>query len=189
MITFKIYQNQNKVIPGAYLKWYARPVVEETVDMEGLADHMANHNSPYSKGVLVGILTDMVACIKEQLLDGKNVRIDDLAIFSVGISSKGAESKEEFTVTNNVTNVRLRARATGELSTSQLNLDAVLKHASLDKTSTDDGEDDGGTTGSGTGSTSNGSQNSSGSSSNSSGSNSSGSNKDDVDRPGDDGIL
>jgi predicted histone-like DNA-binding protein len=192
MITFKIYQNQNKVIPGAYLKWYARPVVEETVDMEGLADHMANHNSPYSKGVLVGILTDMVACIKEQLLDGKNVRIDDLAIFSVGISSKGAESKEEFTVTNNVTNVRLRARATGELSTSQLNLDAVLKHASLDKTSTGDGEDDGGTTGSGsgtgtgsgTGSTSNSSQNSSGSSSNSSGSN-----KDDVDRPGDDGIL
>jgi hypothetical protein len=108
----------------------------------------------------------------------------------VGISSKGAESKEEFTVTNNVTNVRLRARATGELSTSQLNLDAVLKHASLDKTSTDDGEEDGGTTGSGTetgsgtGSTSNSSQNSSGSSSNSSGSN-----KDDVDRPGDDGIL
>jgi hypothetical protein len=59
MITFKIYQNLRKVIPGVYFKWYARPVVEETVDMEGPADHMANHNSPYSKGVFVGILTIM----------------------------------------------------------------------------------------------------------------------------------
>ncbi len=133
-----------------------------------------------------------MACIKEQLLEGKNVLIDDLAIFSVGISSKGAESKEEFTVRNNISNVRLRARTTGGLSTGQLIPDAVLKHSSLDKTSTDDGEDDGGTTssgsgtgtGSGTVSTSNSSQSGSGS-----GSNSSGSNKGDVDRPDDDGIL
>jgi predicted histone-like DNA-binding protein len=185
MITFKIVQNLNKVIQAAYLKWYARPVVEETIDIEGLAEHMANHNTPYSKGVLVGILTDMVGCIKEQLLEGKNVRIDDLAVFSVGIKNKkGADTKEEFTITGNIEGVRLRARAIGELSSTQLNLDAALKHATLDKTtsSTDDGDgDDTPTTGSGT--------SGSGTSGNGSGSNSSsGTNKDD-DGPTADGML
>jgi nucleoid DNA-binding protein len=135
----------NQLIQKAYLKWYARPVVEETMDIEALAEHMANHNSPYSKGVLIGILTDMVSCIKEQLLEGKNVYIDNLASFSVGIvNKKGAETRDDFTISGNIEGVRMRARAVGELSKSQLNLDAVLKRASLDKTSTtDDGGDDG----------------------------------------------
>jgi predicted histone-like DNA-binding protein len=180
MIRFKIVQNTNKVIQAAYLKWYARPVVEENVDIEGLAEHMSNHNSPYSRGVLVGILTDAVSCIKEMLLEGKSVRIDDLASFSVGIvSKKGAESKEEFTIANNIEGVKLRARAIGELSSTQLNLDAVLKHATLDKTTSSNTTDDGGddddkvTTTPSTGSNS-----------------SSGSNKDeDLYEPGEDGMM
>jgi predicted histone-like DNA-binding protein len=185
MIRFKLVQYLSSAIEKAYLKWYARPVVEETIDIEGLADHMANHNSPYSKGVLVGILTDAVGCIKEMLLEGKNVRIDDLAIFSVGIvNKKGAASKEEFTVSNNIQGVKLRARATGELSNTQLNLDAVLKRAALDKANDTTGDDDGDdtpTTGSGT--------SGNGTSGNGSGSNSSsGTNKDD-DGPTADGML
>ena len=49
---------------------------------------MSKHNSPYSGGVIKGVLSDMVDCIKELLLDGKCVKIDDLAIFGVGIRSK-----------------------------------------------------------------------------------------------------
>ena len=57
-------------------KWFAKNVVEETIDLDGLAGHMSNHNSPYSKGVIKGLLTDMIGCIKELLLEGKNVKID-----------------------------------------------------------------------------------------------------------------
>ena len=73
--------------------WFAYPVIEETIDLDGLAEHMSNHNSPYSKGVIRGLLTDMISCIKELLLEGKNVKIDDLAIFSLGIKNTkgGAE--------------------------------------------------------------------------------------------------
>ena len=91
---------------------------------------MSNHNSPYSKGVIKGLLTDMINCIKELLLEGKNVKIDDLAIFSLGIKNKlTAESEESFTVTKNVEGVKLRARATGELMSKSLKLDATLKKA------------------------------------------------------------
>lgn len=69
----------------------------------------------------------MIACIKELLLDGKNVKLDDLAIFSVGIRSKGAASVAAFNVAEYVSGLKLRARATGNLSTSTLKQDAVVK--------------------------------------------------------------
>ena len=76
-------------------------------------------------------LADMVACTKELILDGKNVKLDDLAIFSVGIvSKKGAQSAADFSLANNVKGLKLRARATGELSNAQINLEGQMKEAS-----------------------------------------------------------
>ena len=115
MIRYKIYQNQQKKGLNAG-KWFARAVSDETFDLAKLAEHMSKHNSPYSSGVIKGVLTDMVDCIKELLLDGKSVKIDDLAIFGVGIRSKAAETLEEFSLEKNITGMRLKARATGNLS-------------------------------------------------------------------------
>ena len=113
-------------------KWFAKNVVEETIDLDGLAGHMSNHNSPYSKGVIKGLLTDMIGCIKELLLEGKNVKIDDLAIFSLGIKNKEMAAKEEdFTVSKNISGVKLKARATGDLMSKSLNLEATLKKATF----------------------------------------------------------
>ena len=124
MIRYKKYQvtGENSPLKGF---WYARPVIEETFDIEKLAKHMSNHNTPYSSGVIKGVLTDMVSCTKELILDGKNVKMDDLAIFSVGIvSKKGAKSAADFSL-------KLRARATGELSNAQINLEGQMKEASM----------------------------------------------------------
>ena len=108
--------------------WYARPVINETLDIETLSKHMAKHNTPFSPGVIKGVLADMVACIKELILDGKNVKLDDLAIFSVGIvSDHGAASAAEFKVAEHVAGLKLRARATGELSNAKINLEATLR--------------------------------------------------------------
>ena len=124
----------------AYGKWYAKNVVEETIDLDGLSEHMSHHNSPYSKGVIKGLLTDMIQCIKELLLQGKNVKIDDLAIFSLGIKNKlAAVTEEEFTVSKNIEGVKLKARATGELMSKSLNLDATLKKATFINPSTGSG--------------------------------------------------
>ena len=113
-----------------YGLWYARPVITETLDIVALSKHMAKHNTPFSPGVIKGVLADMVACIKELILDGKNVKLDDLAIFSVGIvSDHGAESAEAFKVTEHVKGLKLRARATGELSNAQINLEGQLREA------------------------------------------------------------
>ena len=143
MILYVLKQNKN-VSSRAYGKWFAFPVIEETIELDALAEHMSNHNTPYSKGAIKGMLTDMVSCIKELLLEGKNVKIADLAIFSLGIKNRGgAGSEDVFTVSKNIKGVKLRARATGELTTTSLNLEATLKKASATtKTTSSNGFDD-----------------------------------------------
>lgn len=130
MIQYYCKQNKNTT-SITYGKWYAYPKAMGTIDLEGIAEHMTEHNTPFSKGTIYGVLCDMVKCIKEQLLAGNNVKIDDLAIFSVGIrnSRGGAESEDEFNTNKNIESVKLRARATGDLGPTLLNLDASLKKA------------------------------------------------------------
>ena len=129
MIKYIVKKNNNESSP-CYGKYYAFPVVEETMDLQALAQHMEEHNSGFSGAMCLGIMTAMVKCIKEQLLAGKNVKIDNLAIFSCGIRNRqGAVTEEEFTVANNIAGVKLRARATGTLSNSNLNLAATLRKA------------------------------------------------------------
>ena len=132
MILIKLVKNKNKTIKEAYDKYYARPVVTETIGIDKLAEHMASHNTPFSKGAIKGLLTDMVSCVKELVLQNKAVKIDNLAIFSIGIINKmGAASIKEWNLAKFVEGYRLslRARATGKLSNTQLSLDANAKNA------------------------------------------------------------
>ena len=123
MILIKLAKNKNKTIKEAYGKYYARPVVTETIGIDELAEHMASHNTPFSKGAIKGLLTDMVSCVKELVLQNKAVKIDNLAIFSIGIINKmGAASIKEWSLAKFVEGYRLRARATGKLSNTQLSL-------------------------------------------------------------------
>jgi predicted histone-like DNA-binding protein len=161
MVRYVLKQCKSKIskICG---KWFAYPVIEETIDLDGLSDHMSSHNSPYSAGVIRGVFTDMVKCIKELLLEGKNVKIDDLAIFSIGIKNNkgGAATEDDFSISKNISGVKLRARATGVLSVKALNLEATLKKANaLTGKPTGTGDDtpsnpsQGGNTGNGSGNT------------------------------------
>ena len=151
MILIKLAKNKNKTIKEAYGKYYARPVVTETIGIDELAEHMASHNTPFSKGAIKGLLTDMVSCVKELVLQNKAVKIDNLAIFSIG-------SIKEWSLAKFVEGYRLRARATGKLSNTQLSLDANAKNAmdllnssesAAGDTTTGDNTQGGGTTGGG----------------------------------------
>ena len=157
MLLFKLVKCANSLIKKAFGKFYARPVVTHTIGIAELAEHMASHNTPFSAGTIRGILTDMVVCVRELVMQNVAVKIENLAIFSIGIRpKKGADSEEEFSVANHIDGVRLRARATGKFSNNQLDLEATLKNVKeltkkKGKTS-DTGSDTGSGTGSDTGS-------------------------------------
>lgn len=153
MIRYVLKQCKNAK-QAIYGKLFAYPVIEETIDEEALSAHMASHNTPFSQGAIKGMLTDMVQCIHELLLEGKNVKLTNLAIFSIGIKNAkgGAEDEEDFSVQKNIQGVKLRARATGIMIAKGLKLNATLKKAvALTNLSTTSGTPTGSNTGSGTG--------------------------------------
>ena len=150
MIQVVLKQNKNKKMPNAYGLYYAYPVVNETYDLDKLAEHMSSHNTPFSKGAIKGMLTDAVNCIRELNLQGIAVKINDLAIFSLGIKNKmGAKSIGEWSAAKNIAGVKSRARATGNLISASLNLDATIKRVDKGVAVTGGVTDGGGTNGGG----------------------------------------
>ena len=127
---YRLYQNnsENFVNKG---KWYARSVVMgKMVGLEELAEHMAEHNTPYSEGIIKGVLTDMINCIRELVLDGKAVKIPNLCIFSAGIQSKPADTVKDFSVQQHVKGVYLRTRTTGKFTRDEITKKANLRELS-----------------------------------------------------------
>ncbi len=119
-IFYRKYQNNNEE-SKAYGKWFGRTVtLGKTVTLEDLAKHMSEHNTPYSEGVIKGVLTDMVNCIRELVLEGKAVKIPNLCIFSAGIKTKPAVTAEEFTAATHVQSAYLRARSTGRFTREEV---------------------------------------------------------------------
>lgn len=125
MLNYAIYQNKSQM-EGVSGKWFARAHHTETIDLEGLAEHMADHNSPFSKGTIHGVLKDMVSCVRELCLDSKKVKLDGLAIFSIGLKTKGSDKRENFTAAN-IVSAHINALGTGDFSKKQLDLSVKFK--------------------------------------------------------------
>ena len=118
-IQIEEYKNTNTA-SKTYCQYYGRAVDNPPMSLDGLVEHMANHNTPYSPGCIKGVLTDMVKCVRHLLLDGTNVKIDDLAIFKAHIESSGADSLLEYDLGTNVKSIRLVAQATGQFTRAEL---------------------------------------------------------------------
>ena len=146
----------------------------DVMTIEKFARHIASHGCVYSRADISAILYLAVDCMREQLLEGKKIRLGDLGDFSVSISSKGAETADKFSA-QNITGVNvvwdcgqefknLIADAEFNLVASRSAQAAVLKAIKAGQTTVDltspDSPSGGGSDG---GSTSGGSQTPSGS--------------------------
>ena len=81
-------------------KAYGTSQVHEVLDLNKFAQHIADHNSPVSKGTVKGILTDAVTCLREQMLAGNKVNLGELGSFYPELQTEGAVTTEDFTVDN-----------------------------------------------------------------------------------------
>ncbi len=77
-------------------KAYGTAQMSEKLTFDSFCRHIADHNSPFSKGTIKGVLTDAVVCLKEQLLAGNKVNLGDLGDFHVELATKGAKTTEDF---------------------------------------------------------------------------------------------
>ena len=84
----KVTENSEREQAG---KTYARVDYKETLNVQDMARHMAEHNTAFSEGSITGILIDFVKCIREQVLNGNTVKINNLAIFKASVEGNGLD--------------------------------------------------------------------------------------------------
>ena len=133
-------------------KLYARVNYKESMDISDMAQHMAEHNTAFSEGLILGVLTDFVKCVREQVLNGNTVKIKNLAIFKATVEANALDklydADQDKTVTASlgtmaegaktgpaVKTIKLLAQSTGEFSRDELKKDVKL--AWTDKTKAD----------------------------------------------------
>ena len=124
-------------------KWYATSVTDREVDFEGFVSHISDHGSPYSRGTIHGVLMDALDHLQELILDGKSVRLSDLGLFSIGMTSKAEDTKEKVTAAS-VEGVHLIVRNTKSWSNSELRKKCKIQEYG-GYTGTDEGGTSGGT--------------------------------------------
>ena len=71
---------------------YARVSYKQTLSVQDMARHMSEHNTMFSEGSITGILIDFVKCVREQILMGNTVKIDNLAIFKATVEANALET-------------------------------------------------------------------------------------------------
>ena len=106
-ILYEVKQNTNET-SRAFGKWYARAKAIETLNTRKLAQHIAEHGSVYTSDVVFGVLEKFRICLIEMLLNSKKVKIDGLGTFYTTLECKGAASKEDFNVQENVKALHIR---------------------------------------------------------------------------------
>ena len=118
-------------------KWYATAVSDREMSFEDFVSHISEHNSPYSRGTVHGVVMDALDCLKELILDGRSVRLSDLGLFSIGMSSKAEDTKDKVSA-QSVQGVHLIVRNTKTWSNSELKKLCKIEEYDTYATSADD---------------------------------------------------
>lgn len=105
MIHYKVKQN-NREGSETRGKWYAR-ATHELMEFDEFINHLATHHSPFSEATIRGVLIEMENCLRELLLEGKAVRMDELGIFKIGLKTTPAETADKFNARDNVVGCRM----------------------------------------------------------------------------------
>ena len=130
-------------------KLYARVDYKQSLSVQDMARHMAEHNTAFSEGLITGILIDFVKCVREQVLNGNTVKIDNLAIFKATVEANALETLYDADADKTaqavigtlpegaktgaaVKTIKLLAQSTGEFTRDELKKDVKL--AWTDKT-------------------------------------------------------
>lgn len=95
-IQYSVGMLKNPMRPEDAKKAYANLQLTGIVNINELAAHINEHNSVFSKGTVVGVLTELSVCMRELILQGYKIQLSDIGTFAPSITSEGAESREKF---------------------------------------------------------------------------------------------
>ena len=93
---------------SCFKKWYPRAVRTSTLNTKGLANHIATHGSVFTRDVVEGMVIKIRDCIVELLAQGVGVKLDGLGTFYPSIEASGADSPDNYDVSEHLTGIHIR---------------------------------------------------------------------------------
>ena len=94
----------NKSTVGDAGNYYALAQYTDKMNMNQFACHIADHGSVYSRADVLAVLTQMVDCMRELLLEGYRITLGDLGTFYTTLKSSTGDdpvtAATEFTASN-----------------------------------------------------------------------------------------
>ena len=151
-IKIQVHQNGNSVGEKGS-KWYGYAKCETMIGASDLARILCTHGLALSEGTVIGVIRDLANVIRQQMMEGVAVKIDNLAIFKCTVEANGLSLAKDYKVvaglgglpaTTNadgtartpdytkeaqyaISSARLLAQATGEFTKKELNDDASFR--------------------------------------------------------------
>lgn len=92
----------------SFKKWYPYAVRTSTLNTKGLANHIVEHGSVYTRDVVEGMVVKFRDCIVELLSQGVSVKLDGLGTFYPTLRASGADSPEEYDVNEHIEGIHIR---------------------------------------------------------------------------------
>ena len=89
-IKYSVCMMKNPVHPDEPEKAYANIQLNGTVSLGQLAQHIREHGSPYTRDVVLGVITAVVDHTREYLVQGYKVDLGELGSFAPSLTSEGA---------------------------------------------------------------------------------------------------
>jgi predicted histone-like DNA-binding protein len=114
-IHYKVIPRKNPQNPSAPPKYYAQTITNGKMDLEALAQRIAQ-NTTMGVGDIFGVLKTLEEAIINALGDGMSVELGGICDIYPQVSGPGAETAEAFSAATNITRKKIRIRPKARLN-------------------------------------------------------------------------
>lgn len=106
---YRLYKKpQPGIAGGGIKKWYGNAVLDQELTVDDLVKKIEKFSS-FSEADIRGVMIAMENVIKEEIVQGKIIRLDVLGSFYPVISTEGVENEADFTE-QHIKNVKVAYR-------------------------------------------------------------------------------
>ena len=109
-LLYKIVRDNRKNSGNLY---YGRAVQIQSVDTDGLAD-IIQRNCTVKKSDVLAVINELIEVMTDKLQNSCTVKLDNFGTFKIGLKTVGADKPEDFSISRNVSGLRVNFISAGK---------------------------------------------------------------------------
>ena len=102
-VHIKLIKNNIKS-SSSYGKYFAKAVSQGEVTFDEIAEE-AGRNCGFTKGTMIGVVTELQDILKEKLREGQTVVLPGIGRFSLRVESIGVDNPKDFNIRKHITRI------------------------------------------------------------------------------------